>query len=309
MTTPDLAITIGMDAGGSHVTAAAFDAHGRSMLPGSRITWQVDSSGPARELLDAFAQAIRRAWQAAPGRESLGIGIAMPGPFDYEQGISYIRGLNKYEALHGMNLRTAFKERLGSTTPILFRNDAACFLLGECWQGAAQDAGRVIGVTLGTGFGSAFCADGRLLESGPGIPENGWLYNQPCRGATAEEHFSARGLLRMASTHGKAGITSVRELAGAVRAGKAPLAIFEQYGHHMGTFLAPWAAGFAAECLVVGGNISRAFDLFGPALRDALPAHVRAIPSARLEDAALAGAAWLPLHLKEPLHTPDGTTP
>lgn len=42
-----------------------------------------------------------------------GIRLAFPGPFDYEQGICLMKGLDKYDRLYGINLRQVFSERLG----------------------------------------------------------------------------------------------------------------------------------------------------------------------------------------------------
>src|SRR5689334_3962440 len=41
-----------------------------------------------------------------------GIGFAFPGPFDYEQGIPYIRGLQKFESIYGVNLKLELMRRL-----------------------------------------------------------------------------------------------------------------------------------------------------------------------------------------------------
>lgn len=291
-----------MDIGGSHVTAGLHDAHTGSLLDETVVHAPVDSAGPAESILDAWADAFRRALAHGTGRQLVGIGIAMPGPFEYDLGISRIHGLAKYESLFGINVRTELKRRLGLdvATPIIFRNDAACFLLGECWTGVARDANRAIGVTLGTGFGSAFAADGDLVEHAPNVPEGGYFYPLPFRGKTAEEWFSGRGLQAVAKSAGARDYPSLREYADAVRDGRESAAGFEQYGNLMGEFLAPWVARFRPEVIVVGGNISRSLDLFEPAMRAALndPVPIRA--SQLLEKAALAGAASLPLHHHEP---------
>jgi glucokinase len=41
------------------------------------------------------------------------IGISMPGPFDYENGICLIKGQNKYEALYGLYIKGLLADKLG----------------------------------------------------------------------------------------------------------------------------------------------------------------------------------------------------
>jgi glucokinase len=93
----------------------------------------------------------------------LGVAFGFPGPFDYEAGICLIEGVEKYGALYGVNIRDAIRTRLDlGDLPILFRNDAEAAVVGETRYGAGRNYPRVIGVTLGTGCGSAFLVDGVL---------------------------------------------------------------------------------------------------------------------------------------------------
>jgi glucokinase len=62
---------------------------------------------------------------------------ALPGPFDYRQGIGLYHGVGKFETLCGVNLRG--RSRLPRCKSVTFLNDANAFLLGEWWAGAAQD--------------------------------------------------------------------------------------------------------------------------------------------------------------------------
>ncbi|HRP57404.1 hypothetical protein, partial [Agriterribacter sp.] len=65
------------------------------------------------------------------------MGIAMPGPFDYEKGISYITGLHKYEYLYGLNVKELLAAELNIPLGnIRMMNDAAAYLAGELKAGA-----------------------------------------------------------------------------------------------------------------------------------------------------------------------------
>lgn len=65
----------------------------------------------------------------------------LSGPFDYQQGICYIQGLSKYEALYGENIREVLYTRFNTLqhkewakhllqADIRFENDAKLFALG-----------------------------------------------------------------------------------------------------------------------------------------------------------------------------------
>ena len=66
-----------------------------------------------------------------------GVGVAVPGPFDYANGVCLLT--HKLEPLHGVDLRRALADALRSApASIAFVNDADAFLLGEAWVGAAR---------------------------------------------------------------------------------------------------------------------------------------------------------------------------
>ena len=109
--------------------------------------------------------------------------------------VCLIEGVEKYGAIHGVDIRADLQARLHlRDLPILFRNDAEAAVVGEARYGAGRDYRRLIGVTLGTGCGSAFLEDGLPVTKGPGVPPNGWLYPVLFRGIRADDLFSRRGL-------------------------------------------------------------------------------------------------------------------
>ena len=268
-------IAIALDIGGSHVTAAAVDLAGRRVLPDSLVRREVPESAPAGVLLDAWAGAARAALGA--GRRVLRVGVAMPGPFDYAQGVSRLR--HKFAELYGCNVALALGARWAGASladvPLRFANDAAAWALGEWWSGAAPRPQRMIGITLGTGFGSGFIAGGRIMsESAPDVgtlPTGGELWNAPYLGDIAENFVAGAAIQRdFAARTGRD--ESVSVIAAAAAAGDAAArATFAALGTHLAEILRPWASGFGAQQLVVGGNIARAWEHFCEPLQNGLP--------------------------------------
>lgn len=273
-----------IELGGSHVSAARVDLATRAVSGRvTRISFRPDAS--RAELIDSISGAAC----SIAARGDL-IGVAAPGPFDYERGVCKVRGLAKLEALYDVDVRSELIAAVGPGTESVFMNDAEAFVLGEGWAGAARGHDRVVGITLGTGLGSGFLADGRIVGGGPTVPPAGNLHLASFRGEPVENTISARGILRRHPRR----LDGVAELAAAARAGDGAAAhVFEQLGGDLGEFLAPWLERFGATCLVVGGSISRAWALFGPPLKRSLTstAGLRAIaPAANIDESPLLGA-------------------
>jgi predicted NBD/HSP70 family sugar kinase/mannose-6-phosphate isomerase class I len=291
-------IACGVDIGGTHISAAL--TQNNTLLPDTYRRLPVDPAADALTLLDTWSGLINAVIGLAPKNQPVtNIGIAMPGPFDYPNGVSMIRGLNKYESLYGLNIREALRERItcanapeanapdaknpAAGIPICFENDAACFGLGEARTGAAAKHHKVIAITLGTGFGACFIEEKQLLTSGPGVPPNGYLYNIPFQQGIAEDYISARWLLTQYPAE------NVRAIA--EKAPKDPAAkdAFAAFGRNLNTFITPWLKRFEADALVIGGSISQAFHLFEKELHLDIPVLV----THNTEHIAIAGAASL----------------
>jgi acetyl esterase len=287
-----------LDIGGTHVTAGRVHLGSASIDRASRVRLPLPERGSTAELLTTIVGAARSI--AGDGLDRLG--VAVPGPFDYLAGVSLIS--HKLDGLRGVDLRGELAAALGLDDPlrIRFLNDAESFLLGECWVGAARGHARVVGITLGTGLGAAFVADGRIQRSGPNVPPGGSLYQLSFRGAPVEETISRRGVLALYGEREDGDVEQIAERAreGDAAAGRA----FECLGRALGEFLAPWLARFEPSCLVVGGSIARSFALLEPGLRDALPPEWPGTLTVakHLDDAPLLGAARHALETPRPVH-------
>lgn len=281
---------IALDVGGTSIKSAWVAPGGRVI--GELAITPIDNSGESESILGTFAQIISTHLGGAQTSDFLGVALGFPGPFDYAAGICLIEGVEKYGSIYSVNMRDALRARLElGDLPILFRNDAEAAAVGEARYGAGRDYQRLIGATLGTGCGSAFLVDGVPVTSGPGVPPNGWLYPVLFRGLRADDSFSRRGLEARLRSASVAGI-DVKQAAADARAGDVTARqVFEAFGADLGAFLNSFSVAFAAEAVLVLGQIAGAIDLFGPPLRQALS--VPALPGERGPDAALLGAADL----------------
>jgi len=284
---------LSFDVGGSHATAALIRVGSLELL--AVASNPLDTQGPAEEVLGGLEAVGKQVLAGYPDAELQGIAVAIPGPFDYAEGIFRIRNLTKYDDLYGVNLRTAMAERFPSVAPeaVRFLNDAQAALLGEVHCGVAVGVSRVMGLTLGTGLGSAFVVDGRIVTSGPGVPPEGYVYCLPWNGGTIEDEISARGLQRRYQTL-TGGQCEVRDIAARARTGgdAVAMSVWQEFGKILGAALLPVVSGFRPEVIVLGGGIAQSSELFLPvaeSLLEGLGVSLR--PSTLLDRAALFGAA------------------
>ena len=201
-----------------------------------------------------------------------GVGIGVPGPVD-----------EKGDVLVAVNLFWGFKElskELSDLTglPAKAGNDADVAALGEVWKGAAEGAGNIIMVTLGTGVGGGIIVNGKILaghrgaggEIGHAVIHHDETEQCNCGNhGCLEQYTSATGIVRMAKKaleasdedsvlRGRDKI-SAKNVLDAFKEGD-PLAVrvMEGVGEDLGGALAVFSCVTDPEVIVIGGGVSRA---------------------------------------------------
>ena len=287
---PLLAPLLALDIGGGHVTAGVVD--GSSV--GQLVRRSSSPAGTADELLDTWAGAATDAWSISSRIGGpIAIGIAMPAPFDYERGVARLE--HKFAALYGIAVGAELAARWQGTVlagvPVVFGNDADLWALGEASAGQGRGSDRVIGLTLGSGLGSGFIAQGRVVRTGSSVPPDGEIWNVAFADGIAEDRVSGRAVTEAYVRRTGRSLDAV-DVAGAARAAdRAAIEVFAALGDDLGAVIAPWARAFRADMIVVGGNVARAFDLFGPTLAHGLEGLSDVRCTVLFEKATLIGAA------------------
>lgn len=288
---------IGADIGGGHITVAVIDLNDARIVTGSHCRMDVDAEGSAEGILSAWTEAIKQSAQQAIDEAGIepsaiiGMGLAMPGPFDYENGIAKIVEQKKFRALYDMDVRAELAQRTGyAPESIKFKNDAENFLRGCVFGGVGKGSKRAIGVTLGTGFGSAYYIDGDSADAD--------LWCAPFRGKIAEESISTRWFnARYEELSGKK-VRGVKFLIDGVMNGsdKEAKQVFSEFSDTLIEFLVPLVSEKKADTLILGGSIALSAHLFIEPLKVAM---AKANPSTRVlttilgEESTLLGCASL----------------
>jgi glucokinase len=252
-------IAVGVDIGGTHITTALIDVNTKAVLPDTMIRAIVNADAPADEILTVWFGVIQKvlAINNVPLQR---IGFAMPGPFDYEGGVSLIRNMHKYETLYGLNIKELLAEQFGiSKDQVKMRNDTEAFLSGEVMCGAAQGYPKAIGITLGTGLGSA--------KSNHGFTQDVNLGSSLFKDGIAEDYLSTRWFVEKYRECSGETVTGVKELLEMHKNGNpCTPQIFEEFYGNLTLFLQSFIVAEKPNVVVIGGNIAEAYDLFYPSL-------------------------------------------
>lgn len=255
MTKQNNPLIIASDIGGTHVTASVVDIHQWQVVTESTIRHHVDSHADAKSILSAWAAPFQEVIRSRADNDNPVIGIAMPGPFDYENGISRMRNQDKYDKLYGMDIRQELAERTGvAGANIRFINDAAAFLQGEVFAGKHNGHAKILGITLGTGLGSA------IWERGSNAVDAD-LWKTPYLDSNMEEHLVTRWFKREAAQHGVS-VTGLRELLQLRDELTFVDDLLAEYSHHLLQFIQFFSEQEGTDKLIIGGNISKAWDTF-----------------------------------------------
>ena len=289
-------LSIDVDIGGTHITCAAVHIREGRLVDDtlSRASYHHDAA--LGVILHNWAKALNETIAKADEARLAGIGFAIPGPFEYRNGISRMQ--HKFPKLYGIHIPSALHPLLATKEdlPMRFLNDATSFAVGEAWLGEGRGFRKVVVITLGTGFGSAFIEDGVPVVAREDVPKEGCLWHLPFKDSIADDYFSTGWFVREYQKQTGKEVEGVKQLMDIAVADKRVRDLFMQFGHNLAECLAPWLGSFGAEILIVGGNIAHALPLFEAGFQENLPKagiSVKIAASRLFEKAALMGSARL----------------
>jgi glucokinase len=271
---------IGVDLGGTNVRAGRVEAGRLADVKSVAVR----SQGSEREVLEDMFGAI----DAVLKKGAAGIGAGVPSVIDLRAGIVYdVQNIRSWKKVP---LKALLEERYH--LPAYVNNDANCFAAGEKYFGKAKPYEHAVGLILGTGLGAGVIANGRLYSGiNCGAGEFGML---PYLDRNFEAYASGQFFERV---HG----TSGREVAARAEKGDAAaLAIFAEYGRHLGEAVKAICYAVDPEAIILGGSVSKSFRFFREAMWETFQTFAYSITKERLkievsetENIAILGAAAL----------------
>lgn len=266
---------IALDVGGTTLNAGLITEEGEVFMDTYSV-YQSKAKEQKKIILENFCKIIEDLILKIDEKDFIirGIGMGFPGPFDYERGISYINGIDKFDSLYGVNIAEELRYKITNNMrisskfipdfPIVFENDVNLFALGEYYIRKTSNYKRSIYISIGTGTNSAFLIDGALIKEMMNIPRNGYIYNMPYKDGIADNYISRRGILKLAEEMGfDINTMDVKELSILAQNGdKNAIYVFERFGSMLGEVLLPHIEQFKPEVIILGGQISKSYALF-----------------------------------------------
>ena len=241
--------TILLDVGGTYIKCT----DGRQI--------PVHSDGDRGAISSAFRKAI------GPVKGLGGIGIAIPGPFDYKAGRFLMK--HKFASVYGELFRTLAK--VPENVPIRFAHDVNAVLMGAIRMLGLQERYCAL-VTLGTGLGFAYSLKGQVQCNGNGSPARN-LWDLPLTGGgILEDLISARGICAdYASRTGDSGRSAYAIARMGFSGDDTARQVYEALGARLGEALKGVLAEIGADTLLLGGQVSKSIGLMLAPLQEKLP--------------------------------------
>jgi len=306
-------LTIGIDIGGTKISAGVVDSSG-NLIDSSRISTPTEGG---KELILAVINLIK---EIKEKHEIKGIGISIAALISSDYGT--IVGAPNIANLSKLNFVNEIKAEF--KLPIVVENDANSAMWAEFKFGNAKGLNPVMFFIIGTGVGGGLVIDGKLFKGANGIGAefghmcvvpNGLLCGCGSKGCI-EQYASGGALIRYANeaiinnpqssetllSFGEGKLTG----SGLTKAAKAgdelALAAFNKQADWLGLACASYSLIIDPEAIIIGGGVADAGELFLAPVREAMrkympfaESHVppKIIAAKFGNDAGLIGAADL----------------
>jgi len=306
-------LTIGIDIGGTKISAGVVDSSG-NLIDSSKC------STPAEGGKDLISSVVNLVKELNKKHEIKGIGISIAALISSDYGT--IVGAPNIANLSKLNFVNEIKEEF--KLPIIVENDANAAMWAEFKFGNAKGLNPVMFFIIGTGVGGGLVIDGKLFKGANGIGAefghmcvvpNGLLCGCGAKGCI-EQYASGGALIRYANeallanpdkseevlSFGE-GKLSGTALTKAAKAGnELALAAFSKQADWLGLACASYSLIIDPQAIIIGGGVVDAGELFltpvRAAMRKYMPfaeSHVppKIIAAKFGNDAGLIGAADL----------------
>jgi glucokinase len=285
-----------VDLGGTKILSLVVDQDGAVLGEDMRPTEA--ASGPDAvigRIVDSMCAAMERA--GVPVLAAMG--IAAPGPIDFERGL--ITAAPNLPGWRNVPVAARLGDRFGC--PAVLENDANAAALGEFAFGAGRGARHLVYLTISTGIGGGLVLDGRLYRGADGaageVGHIPLLPDGPACGCGAhgclEALASGTAIARRARELLLSGhATGLRRLSGrdtvtaeqvheaAERGDTDARAVIEDAGRYLGRGLATIVNLFNPHVIVLGGGTAKIGPMLLEPAHEELRAHALRLPLSRV---------------------------
>lgn len=309
-------VALGIDIGGTNTAFGFIDRDGNYITEGNIPTSKHED---VNDYLKELYLEVERLYDTIREKYTMvGIGIGAPNGNYYKGCIEFAPNLRWHDVIPLCDMIKEFYPEL----PVYLTNDANAAAIGEMIYGGAQGMKDFIMVTLGTGLGSGFVANGELIYGHDGFAgELGHIIVAPegrqcgCgRKGCLETYVSATGVKRtvykmLAKYTYPSDLRAIpfdqmtaKIVSEAARKGDMiAINTFKYTGKMLGEALANMVAITSPEAIFLMGGLAQAGDLLFEPTKDHMEINVlkifsnkvKLLPSQLTKNAAIYGAAAL----------------
>jgi len=217
----------------------------------------------------------------------LGIGLGLPGPVDYKEGIAHF--FPNIPGWKEVKLRTILERKLKLS--VFVDNDAKVMALAEYKLGAAKGTTNAICITLGTGVGGGIIINGELyrgLSNAAGeighmpINENGPKCN--CGGyACLESYIGNNRVLAEARKVFGSTITLEKLSYLAGKGDRKAKAVWLKFAERLSVALVGVVNLLNPDCIVIGGGVAGAGKILFDNLKKIIASRAMSVQAAHVK--------------------------
>ena len=267
------ALALGIDIGGTGTAFGIVDRRGQILEQSSMAT---TGHATVQDFIAALKKDVGPMIERAGADNIKGVGVGAPNGNFYTGEVAYAANLPWEGVIPFAKLLSQSLNK-----PVTLTNDANAAAIGEMMYGAAKGMKDFILITLGTGVGSGFVANGQLIYGHDGFAgEIGHVIavrnGRDCgcgRRGCLETYASATGIVRSAEEWLKErdDETSLRQVSGKITAkviheaaeqGDAlALELFEYTGKILGETLADAVAITSPQAIIFFGGLARSGEM------------------------------------------------
>jgi glucokinase len=272
---------IGIDVGGTTIKAGLI-VKGRIVKRFMAPT----QTRTSKQVIAALNECINALWQD----DIKTIGIGIPGVVDRNQGVVIkTSNLPLYHIFIQEQLQREWQRS------VIIDNDANCFALAHTHH---YEVPVLLGITLGTGFGSGLVLDGVIYRGSAFASEIAKVpwHSTHISTERAEDIISKQGIISLADAFG-IHINDPKELFDMAATAQNARRVFEVFGDELGKVLATAHMLYDPDVIVIGGNIAGAWRYFAKPMKSSLSQQsyfrVPKVVRSPIKDAGILGAGML----------------